>query len=213
MQVVVGDPAREVVAEPEREREAVVAVGHQPGEVVGPEASVVPPARVLDLTAEESRDAPHAAGRLLDDRALRPQRGGKSGAVRAVSCPVGQLEHRVDQPPHVRADRGDSVGRGDERERLGHVRQRNPGSGQRSSRGRRVGTSHHDPRPRDGRASQRLSQLPDRPRHGRGVRNGIVRIALDGGLRWVHSGHLTDASPVALPPPASRGRLRPKRYR
>src|SRR5215469_2416020 len=66
MKVAIGDVAREIVTEAERETEPIEALCRKHGQVGRPEFMVVEPGFILDIAFEAAADSTNSIGRSLD---------------------------------------------------------------------------------------------------------------------------------------------------
>ena len=178
-----------VVAEAERQAEAVEALRDQHRQVATPELLVVEPALVLDLAAEQPRHAADRVGGTPDDGCLETERAERIGRVLDA---VGELQHRVGQPPGVRPLRRDAgLGRGaagHEGERFGPLGDPNVSGDVRVSAACEVHDGPvraHELRSIDdtghpSECGERGAQLVDRPRDGWRSDDGTARVSDDG---------------------------------
>ncbi len=68
MEIRVAQVRREIVAQSQRQGEAVEALGDEHGQVLGPERLVAVPALILHVTGKDAQDAANLVGRLLQNR-------------------------------------------------------------------------------------------------------------------------------------------------
>ena len=95
-EIPVRDIAEKVVADPQRQIEAIEALRRQHGEIGGPHLAVVVPGLVFDLADKEPVQAAHDIGRLLDDRLCKVQRGQGLGSI---AHPVRKIQAAHRQAP------------------------------------------------------------------------------------------------------------------
>src|SRR5262245_5698173 len=106
VQVGVGNPAREVVTEAQREADSVEPLSNKHGQVAAPEALVAIPREILNIAAEEPGDTPYGICRPFDEWPVLPD-----GCQRVVPKldSVGQFEHGINEPPDVGRTCGQSL--------------------------------------------------------------------------------------------------------
>ena len=97
VQIIVRDPLREVIFDPERKTEAVEAARRKHVEIPDPEIAVVEPRLVFHFTAEVASHATQFVGRLLQDRLRHMQRNARIGsernALREFQQPINVAAH------------------------------------------------------------------------------------------------------------------------
>ncbi len=189
-EVCVGDVGEEVVADPQREVEAVEALPGQHREIRGPHLAVVEPGLVFDVAREQARDAADAVGRPFGHWPAHRQRSHRVGRQ---ACPIGELEKRVGQAARVMAAGPHPLARLAERERIRLGDRPRTGVPKRRRGGRKRQARREDAEPRGGRIcgsrvhgrrdaalGERAHQLLDRPSHRRRRRHRGGGIHDDG---------------------------------